>query len=168
MTWRISYDRSFLGRRSESAGFTLVEMIATLGTLLLLAIAATNLLASITDIGLQHRRSLEQRRAVVRFAEVFRMDIHQAASVEATDGLWPLRISVGDQMVEYSWNRQSNEMRRIQRSLAKSDATDIFDSADVFALSDQCEPTLAISEDLVTVLLRHSERTGPWIVEAHR
>jgi hypothetical protein len=156
-------------RRSRT-GFTLVEMIAVMSTLLLLGIAATTMLASVTEIGLQHRHAMEERSAVLRLADIVRDDVDGSIDVVVQDGRWPLRVIRADEVVEYGWNASSRKLTRVSR-LKKDQgesATESISSIDVFPLTDPSEPRVEIEEARVRLVLRESGRNGAWIVEANR
>ncbi len=157
-------------RACSPTGFTLVEMIAVMSTLLLLGIAATTMLASVTDIGLKQRRAIEERSAVLRFAEIIRDDVNGSIDVVLQDGAWPLRIIRANEVVEYNWSASSRELTRIARSKngQRESTTEEVSSTDLFPLTGRSNPRVEIEEARVRVVLRESGRNGAWIVEANR
>jgi hypothetical protein len=153
-------------------GFTLVEMIAVMSTLLLLGIAATTMLASVTDIGLQHRHAMEERSAMLRFAKIVRDDVNGSIDVVLHNQAWPLRVIRADEVVQYDWNPSSRELTRIARfkngNTETEPDTEAISSTDVFPLTGHSNPRVEIEEARVRVVLREPGRNGAWIVEANR
>ena len=154
-------------RASTRRGFTLVEMIAVLSTLLLLGIAATTMLANVADIGLQHRRAMEERSAVLRFAETFRDDVGGSIDVVLLDDAWLLRVVQPNEVVEYGWNRSSRELTRVARLRNDRGEAETISSTDRFPLNDRTDPRVEIEDSRVRVVLREPGRYGDWIVEAN-
>ncbi len=85
------------GRRSKRRiccqAFSLLEVVATLSVLLVVAVGATTMLGSITDIGLRYRHASEENAAVRRFADAFRGDVSDSVDVVAEDNR--LRLLTG-------------------------------------------------------------------------
>jgi type II secretory pathway pseudopilin PulG len=155
-------------RAGSRTGFTLLEMIAVMSTLLLLGIAATTMLTSVTDIGLQHRRAMEERSAVLRFAEILREDVDGSIDVIRQNEAWPLRVIRADEVVEYGWNASSRELTRVARLKSDQGKTEMISSTDLFPLTGHSDPRVEIEEVRVRVVLREPGRNGAWIVEANR
>ncbi len=143
-------------------------MIATLSILLVLAVAASRMLGSITEIGLGHRDSILQRTTVLRFAQSLRGDVGESVGIATSDEGWPLELVSPDQRVEYRWNPESKRLLRTVRSSSDGEAMGRVVARDVYPLGKRVEPRVVVSEDQVSVILRTPSAGPTWIVEAPR
>jgi len=126
------------------------------------------MLGSITDIGLRYRHASEESAAVRRFADAFRGDVSDAVEVLTEDNRWPVELVCPKYVVEYRWDPSSKQLLRLVRSDSNRDAPDNFLAMDVYALTDRCRPRLVVAEDRLSVILRETENSPGWIVEALR
>ena len=160
------------GRRSKRRiccqAFSLLEVVATLSVLLVVAVGATTMLGSITDIGLRYRHASEENAAVRRFADAFRGDVSDSVDVVAEDSRLRLLLVCREHVVEYRWDPSSKQLLRLVRSDSNGDVPDKLLGMDVYALTDRCQPRLVVAEDRLSVILRETENSPVWIVEALR
>jgi len=157
----------------SSQGFTLIEVIATLSLLLVVAVAAAGMLGSISEIGLRYRHSQEEQMAVRRLATQFRKDFMPSTKVVSDPGDWPLRLALPSKMIEYHWDASANRVVRLVRTRESNDAPgqlteqETLTGTEMFQLSNRCEPRLLFEKDRLLMILRESDATN-WLVEAWR
>ena len=155
-------------KQSARRAFSLLEVVATLSVLLVIALTAASMLGSITNIGLRYRHAFQERESVRRFAEAFRADISNTVDVVTADNRWPLELVSQEHVVEYRWDPSSKQLFRLVRSPSDGDAPAEILATDVYPLTDRCRPRLVIAEDRVSVILRETQDAPGWIVEAPR
>jgi YD repeat-containing protein len=141
---------------------TLIEVVGTLGLLLLLAVSAASILGAITDVGLRDSRARQGRASVERLADMFRRDVHDAQNITLTEDRWPIDLSTENGAIRYEWDELGRSIRR------RVSREDVRLGVDQFQLTAGCDPRVSVSDELVTVLLNPGQTTSPWIIEARR
>lgn len=144
------------------AAITLVEVLGTLSLLLILGVSAAKLLDGVTEIGARAAHRKQMRASVLRLAETFRLDVQSARNLKFNDDHWPIEMTTAGATIRYDWDRQAHAIQRSADNGQKRVGVE------QFRLSDQCEPSVAVSGELVTLVLTEGERKHPWIIEAFR
>jgi hypothetical protein len=143
---------------------TLVEVVGTLSVLLVLGVSAASILGSITQVGVRSNRAMQSRASVERLAKVFRRDIHQASEINASETPLTLDLLTDSVTVRYRWHQKLGSMRRT----ASEGETQL--SIDTFALPDNFQPVISVTDDLVILHLNDEDSAGEkgqrWVIEA--
>lgn len=153
--------------RQRRSGTTLLEMIATLSLLLVLATTAVRMLREVTEIGTRTSETHHARVAIERLADQVRQDARDAQDITAgasgnnssSDTSWPLVIRKHEAEIRYDFAAADHQIRR---SIHEDSQTVAIDR---FTLPAMCEPELKIEEDLVSISLLRSDAVS-WTIEA--
>lgn len=148
--------------RRARRGMTLIEVLATISVLLVVATTAASILGAITEVGTRFNKGRETRASVIRLAKQFRADVTVASGVAQQKEGWPLELTQGKDVVKYDW--ELNEAA-IARSVYRDDQRTAIDH---FRVSSRFQPRVDMSEDRVTLILREVETTMPWVIEVAR
>jgi hypothetical protein len=155
-------------RQAHRRGFTLLEMVTTMGCLFALSVAASRLLGSITEIGLSRRDTFQESVAVRRFADSFRSDVADAVEVTTQDEPGRLEMRCDGGIVHYWWDPASKRLFRVVRSDSSQDASSTVMETDMYPLTDRCHPRFVVTPDRVSAILREVGASPGWIVEVPR
>lgn len=149
-------------------GFTLIEVIATLSLLLVVAVAAAGMLESISEVGLRYKHSLQERGAVRRLASVIRKDSLLSTDIVSDQGDWPLQIVLPSRTVQYQWDAAKNRVVRLLHARESDGSSGKLLGTEMFQLTDQCEPRFIVQKERLVLFVRESNATANWVVEAWR
>lgn len=145
--------------RDNRAGMTLLEMIATLSLLLVLAVTAVRMLRDVSAIGEKTTLDGRGRVAVERLADRVRTD---AAACDSISGdQWPLKMSSGNSEIRYEFLADLNQ---IQRRVFTDDKPV---AVDRFVLPEACDPKIdSDSERVKIALLQRADIS--WTIEVNK
>lgn len=154
--------RSASTRWPQPSGFTLVEMIAAFSILFVLAVTATQLLSSVTQVGVATNERRMTQTSVQRLADQIHDDRRGAASVDAdiADD-WNLAMATSIGRVAYRFDADDRSVRRT----VTRDGSVI--NVDRYVMANDAAPTLEQTDDAIRLWLRRSA-TVTWMVEVPR
>lgn len=152
-------------RRSAStsnrrSGYTLVEILATLGVLMVMGLAAAKLLGSVTDIGLRTSKNKQARVTAERFAQQLRKDIAVANQATVSDDGASIDVQTDSHDVHYVVLAPNHCIDRV----AKKDGKQV--SQERYALTDRCTPVFSTDQKLVRLQLMPESQLTQWTIEA--
>ncbi len=137
-------------------GTTLLEMVATMSVLLLLAVSAVRMLSAVTDIGTTTADQNRGRRSIERLAKSIRQDF---ASLTPTQTLtWPLEIAGEEQRITYAYDQNSQAIVRTVFDESKPIETDRF------TLPADCVPDFEREPELTRLVLKRGPSIS-WSIE---
>jgi len=148
-------------RGLRNSGFTLIEVIATVALLLILAVSTVGILSAVTEIGVRHGKARQARASVERLAKIFRSDVSEAEDVVIAESQWPLELRSPRAIVRYDWDAEKQTFRR-SRQLASTKQ----DQVDRFLLPENCNPAVSISDRRVTLEINSPHLKSRWAIEA--
>ncbi|QDT04048.1 hypothetical protein K227x_24340 [Rubripirellula lacrimiformis] len=140
-------------------GTTLLEMVATMSVLLVLAVAAVRMLSTVSEIGIATADDGRRRSEASRLADSFRQDIRAADTVQADQ--WPVEISHDDLEIRYQYDPAESAVDRTIWRDSDRIATDRF------RLPIKCDPQLESDPDRIRLSLARGVGVS-WIVEVNR
>lgn len=154
--------RSASTRWPQPSGFTLVEMIAAFSILFVLAVTATQLLSSVTQVGVATNERRMTQTSVQRLADQIHDDRRGAASVDAdVADDWNLAMATSIGRVVYRFDADDRSVRRT----VTRDGSVI--NVDRYVMANDAAPTLEQTDDAIRLWLRRSA-TVTWMVEVPR
>ena len=143
-------------------GFSIVELLATLSLLLLIAITGVSMLSTVTEIGLKNRNRTQIRLDVARLASRFRADVHTAQKVALGKQTKSIELTLNDRVVRYRFDG------RIPAMIRQCQMPSQPNQFDQFGLTRQCDPEFSTKGRLVTLRLTAGDSRNPWIIQAVR
>jgi prepilin-type N-terminal cleavage/methylation domain-containing protein len=149
-------------RRLARGGYTLIEVLATLSILLLIAITAVSMLNTVTALGLSGKQNAQQRVDVGRLAARFRADIYRSDDINLDNENHTIDLSTAGGLVRYrcQFNPTAVTRERVEPTGGKS--------FERFPLTTRCEPTFSTAGNLVVLRLTPADARIPWVIEATR
>ena len=147
------------------SGFTLIEVIASVALLLILAVSTAGILSAITDIGKQNGRSHLARTSIDRLSQLFREDVRGANDLVIPESRWPIELRSTTSIVQYDWDSKKKTFRRSRRRVESDDANAT--QVDRFLLPEDCQPRVMNEGRRVTLELQSPQLQSPWAIEAH-
>ncbi|TWU51359.1 type II secretion system protein [Rubripirellula reticaptiva] len=144
------------GKRSA---MTLLEMIATLSLLLVLAVTAVRMLRDVTEIGEKTTLDGRARLAIERLADRVRTDAAESDSISGDQ--WPLTMNSDDGEIRYEFLADEH---RIQRNVFRNGKPV---AVDRFELPVACDPKIETDSRRVTIaLMRRADIS--WTIEVNK
>ena len=141
-------------------GFTLIEVLGTLGILLALGVSAVVILGDITEIGVRTNEDRQGRISIERLAQTFRDDVHHAAEIEISDDQSMRTLATGSTSIHYELQQSPPAVfRRVIESDSKT-------ARDLFPLPSKCRPTVAIDGKHVLLRLNSGQDSQRLVIEA--
>lgn len=165
---RFRLEESEFGHRKrcfQRSGFTLIEVIATVALLLILAVSTAGILSAVTDIGKRNGRAHLTRTSIDRLSHLFREDVREADDLVIPESQWPMELRSTKSIVQYDWDPKKQTFRRSRRMAENDDAKTA--QVDRFLLPDDCQPRVTHEGRRVTLELQCPQLQTPWTIEAN-
>ncbi|MEM1070977.1 MAG: prepilin-type N-terminal cleavage/methylation domain-containing protein, partial [Planctomycetota bacterium] len=90
--------------RPPRRAVTLIETMATLALLLVIALAAVEMLGSVTEIGVRNNEAQQSNRSALRFADRLRGDVKETKQLSELEDGRGIEILRDGEMVRYTWD----------------------------------------------------------------
>ena len=146
-------------KRKLRCGYTLIEVLAVLSIMLLVAVSAVRMLDAVTDLGINTKQNAQARRDVERLATQFRGDVSGGGEIMLTDRRFSILRPDG-QMVSYEIREDLDVVVRTEFDSRKARK-----ATESYAIAVHCAAKFTESPE--QLVLQLSDREGmPWIVEA--
>lgn len=142
-------------------GVTLVEVLATMSMLLVIAIAAVGMLGRVTKIGLESKQADQVRANIARLAGQLREDVHVAEQVNLDGDGSSIELVTAKRTIRYRCDAPS---LGIGRQAEEGKQT----SREWFGLGDHLQPRFDVDNDQVRLELSPAGSRHRWIIEATR
>ncbi|MGI9468584.1 MAG: prepilin-type N-terminal cleavage/methylation domain-containing protein [Rubripirellula sp.] len=146
---------------SQPAGYTLIEILATLSLLSTLAIASVTIINTLTKDGIESAHGRQSRRDVHRLASSLREDSTRTASLSPGNLNWPVKLTHESSQTVYDWNQSENSLTR----------TEIAGQSPVlserFLLPKGSKPEMAAGAARLTLRISLPGENHSWIIEGN-
>lgn len=147
-------------RARKPLGYTLIEVIAALTLLSLLATSSVTILAAATDASTQQVQSRQNRRDVQRLAESFRTDVSRAVELERGPTPWPITLEQEAGRVVYNWDKPNHTLTRE----LKKGSTRV--QLDRYLIPETSNPHLLVSDKRVTLRIDLLGNRPAWFIQS--
>ena len=125
-------------------GYTLIEVLAVLTVMLIVAVSAAKMLGAVTDFGVNSRLKTQARQDIARLANQFRRDVQASNDFSVDESIVLLKMDDGSE-VSYKIGRDRSAIFRTVSMQSKES------SFDKFSLASHCDPSFKQSDRLVVV-----------------
>ncbi|MEM8670756.1 MAG: prepilin-type N-terminal cleavage/methylation domain-containing protein [Planctomycetota bacterium] len=144
--------------RPPRRAVTLIETMATLALLLVIALAAVEMLGSVTEIGVRNNEAQQSNRSALRFADRLRGDVKETKQLSELEDGRGIEILRDGEMVRYTWDSDALAILRVvleNESIVERDR---------FSFGSKLDPQFSVNEGRAVVVLKPGEQR--WVVEA--
>lgn len=132
--------------------------MATLALLLVIALAAVEMLGSVTEIGVRNNEAQQSNRSALRFADRLRGDVKETKQLSELEDGRGIEILRDGEMVRYTWDSDALAILRVvleNESIVERDR---------FSFGSKLDPQFSVNEGRAVVVLKPGEQR--WVVEA--
>jgi len=146
---------------SQPAGYTLMEMLATLSLLSTLAIASVTIINTLAKDGIESAHGRQSRRDVHRLASSLREDSTRTARLSPGNLNWPVTLTHESSQTVYDWNQPENSLTRTETA-GQSPLL-----SERFLLPTGSKPEMTAGPGRLTLRINLPGENNSWIIEGN-
>jgi prepilin-type N-terminal cleavage/methylation domain-containing protein len=145
---------------SHRRGYTLIETLAALSLLSLLATSSVGILAAATNMSTRQAHARQSRRDVQRLAETFRKDASNTLQTVVPESDWPVTLKQNDSSVVYNWDEHKLSLTR---EVKGKESGVRFER---YLMPQQSTPRVFVRDRRLALEIALQGNQTPWVVEA--